>query len=183
MFPYAPLVDPATVTDPLAQQTFREIEQELGFGMVPNIFRSMGGQPHILAANWQKFKATILQGSLPRNVKEMVGVVVSTINNSTYAQQVHLHSLSVQGVETLWLQQLADASADDNNLPDTLQAMVAFTRVAARDPHALTPEHYTALTDAGLTEAEVREVIATIDLFQSVNSYTDLVRVPLDQLA
>jgi len=180
---YAPLVDPATATDPLAQQTFREIEQELGFGMVPNIFRSMGGQPRLLAANWQKFKATILQGSLPRNVKEMVGVVVSTINHSEYAKQVHLHSLSVQGVEALWLQQLANEDLSDTSLPDTIQAMVTFARVAARDPLALGAEHYAALIDAGLTDDEVYELIATIDLFQSVNSYTDLARVPIDQLA
>jgi uncharacterized peroxidase-related enzyme len=180
---YAPLVDPDTATDPLAQQTFHEIEQELGFGMVPNIFRSMGRQPRLLAANWQKFKATILQGSLPRNVKEMIGVVVSTVNRSDYAKQVHLHSLSVQGVETLWLQQLASDDLHDTALPDTIQAMVAFARVAARDPHALGTEHYAALTDAGLTGDEVYELIATIDLFQSVNSYTDLARVPIDQLA
>ncbi len=179
---FAPLVDPATATDPLAQQTFHEIEQELGFGMVPNIFRSMGGQPQLLAANWQKFKATILQGSLPRNVKEMVGVVVSTINRSEYAKQVHLHSLSVQGVETLWLQQLANDDLHNTALPDTIQAMVVFARVAARDPHALTEDHYVALQDAGLTDDEVYELIATIDLFQSVNSYTDLARVPIDQL-
>ena len=134
-----PLVDPATTTDPLAQQTFRDIEQQLGFGMVPNIFRSMGAQPQILAANWQKFKATILQGRLPRNVKEMIGVVVSTINRSDYAQQVHLHSLSVQGVEKLWLQQLANESANDGGLPDTVKAMVVFARQAARDPHNFVP--------------------------------------------
>ena len=39
------LVEPATVTDPLARQTFDEIQRELGFGMVPNISRSMGSNP------------------------------------------------------------------------------------------------------------------------------------------
>ncbi len=71
------LVEPATATDPLARQTFDEIQRELGFGMVPNIFRSMGSNPALLSANWQKFKSTILEGSLPRTVKEMIGVVVS----------------------------------------------------------------------------------------------------------
>ncbi len=46
------LVEPATVTDPLARQTFDEIQRELGFGMVPNIFRSMGSNPALLSANW-----------------------------------------------------------------------------------------------------------------------------------
>ena len=96
-----PLVDPATATDPLARATFDEIQRELGFGMVPNLFRSMGANAPLLAANWAKFKATILQGRLPRTVKEMLGVVVSDVNRSEYAKQVHLHSLSVQGVQEL----------------------------------------------------------------------------------
>jgi uncharacterized peroxidase-related enzyme len=177
-----PLVDPATATDPLAKQTFDEIEQELGFGMVPNIFRSMGSNPPLLAANWRKFKSTILEGSLPRTVKEMLGVVVSHVNGSDYAKLVHLHSLSVQGVQELWLHQLTSEPYDTSALPDTIAAMAAFARQAAIDPHALGAEHYAALADAGLRDDEIFEVVATIDLFQSVNAYTDLAEVELDQI-
>lgn len=177
-----PLVDPATTTDPLAKRTFNEIEQELGFGIVPNIFRSMGTNPPLLAANWSKFKSTILEGSLPRTVKEMLGVVVSHINGSSYAKMIHLHSLSVQGVQELWLQQLTAEPYDDSVLPDTIAAMVAFTRQAATDQHAISSAHFVALSDAGLRDSEIFEVIATIDLFQSVNAYTDLADVELDPI-
>jgi uncharacterized peroxidase-related enzyme len=176
------LTDPATATDPVARQTFAEIQQELGFGMVPNIFRSMGGNPALLAANWQKFKHTILFGSLPRTVKEMLGVIVSDTNRSVYARAVHLHSLSVQGVQELWLQHLTDPNIDDSTLPDALRAMIAFTRQAARDPQGLTDGHYRALEEAGVSDEEICEVVATIDLFQSVNAYTDLARVPIDRI-
>lgn len=174
--------DTDTVGDPLVQQVYAEIQQELGFGIVPNIFSSMAHNPHLLAANWQKFKYTILVGSLPRTVKEMLGVIVSDANRSVYARAVHLHSLSVQGVQELWLQHLTDPEIDDSTLPDTLRAMIAFTRQAARDPHGLTDSHYANLEEAGVNAAEVAEVIATIDLFQSVNAYTDLARVPIDRI-
>jgi uncharacterized peroxidase-related enzyme len=176
------LADPATATDPIVRQVFDEIQQELGFGIVPNIFRSMAHNPALLAANWQKFKHTILHGSLPRTVKEMLGVIVSDANRSMYAKLVHLHSLSVQGVQELWLRHLTDPDSDNSSLPDTLRAMIAFTRQAARDPQGLTEGHYRAIEEAGLSDAELREVIATIDLFQSVNAYTDLARVPIDQI-
>ncbi len=55
----------------------------------------MGSNPALLSANWQKLKATILEGSLPRTVKEMIGVIVSDVSGSEYAKQIHLHSLSV----------------------------------------------------------------------------------------
>ena len=63
--------------DPRVARVFHEIETELGFGMVPNIFKSMAENPAALAAHWAMFKHTILEGELPRIVKEMVGVVVS----------------------------------------------------------------------------------------------------------
>jgi alkylhydroperoxidase family enzyme len=46
----------------------------------------------------------------------------------------------------------------------------------------LDPSDYKALTEAGLSIEEMYELIATIDLFQSVNSYTDLAGVEIDQL-
>jgi len=176
------LTDSTHATDPLARQTFDEIQQELGFGMVPNLFRSMGANPPLLAANWQKFKATILQGQLPRTVKEMIGVVVSDIAGSEYAKQVHLHSLSVQGVQTLWLRQLTDSSSDNEALPDTIRAMVAFARKAAISPVGVSDADFDNMRESGLTAEECFELIATVDLFKSVNTYTDLVKVEIDQL-
>ena len=176
------IADPLTVTDPVVRQVFSEIQQELGFGMVPNVFRSMADNPALLAANWQKFKHTILVGTLPRTIKEMLGVIVSDSNHSMYAKLVHLHSLSVQGVQELWLQHLTSPESDDSSLPDALRAMIAFTRQAARDPRGLTEAHYRAMSEANVSDEEMREVIATIDLFQSVNAYTDLAQVPIDRI-
>jgi len=54
-----PLADPATVTDPVVRAVFGEIERELGFGIVPNVFRAMAGQPAVLRATWDLFRATV----------------------------------------------------------------------------------------------------------------------------
>lgn len=177
-----PLASAETSNDPLVQKTYHEIEQELGFGMVPNIFRSMSTHPIILAANWQKFKATILGGQLPRSVKEMLGVTVSHINGSEYAKQVHLHSLSVQGVHDLWLQQLLADELEEDTLPETIQAMVVFARKAAQRSSAMGADDVNALREAGLSDTEIFEVITTVDLFQSVNAYTDLMGVEVDNI-
>lgn len=177
-----PLTGPDTSSDPLVQQTYHEIEQELGFGIVPNIFRSMSDHPIILAANWQKFKATILGGQLPRSVKEMLGVTISHVNGSEYAKQVHLHSLSIQGVHDLWLQQLLADELEEDTLPETIQAMVVFSRKAAQRASAMGVNEINALREAGLSDTEIFEVIATVDLFQSVNAYTDLMGVEIDNI-
>ena len=171
-----------TPSDALAQRVFHEIETELGFGMVPNVFRSMESNPVVLAAHWAMFKHTILEGELPRIVKEMIGVVVSSVNKSEYAAKVHLHSLGVQGVSEAVLAVLAAGEIAATDLPLATQAMLSFAQRAARDRFALRPADFEALEEVGFTPAERLEIIGAIDLFQAVNSYTDTMRVPVDAL-
>jgi len=169
-------------SDAVVQRVFHEIETELGFGMVPNIFKSLAGNPAALAAHWAMFKHTILDGELPRIVKEMVGVVVSSVNRSEYAKNVLLHSLGVQGVSEAVLAVLAAGGIASADLPRATQVMLDFAQRAAQDRFALGSTDFEALEEAGFTAAEQLEIVGTIDLFQAVNSYTDLMRVPVDSL-
>ncbi len=61
----------------LVQQIFEQIEQELSAGMVPRIFQLLEPQPMMLVHPWGQFRAIILQGNLPRVLKEMVGLAVA----------------------------------------------------------------------------------------------------------
>ncbi len=177
------LADPAKVTNPIVQAVFGEIERELGFGIVPNIFRAMADQPALLRAVWNLFRITVLEGELPRAVKEMVGVVVSAANNSEYALKVHLHSLGVQGVTEETLQLLAAGEPHITGVAPSVAAILQLAYTAARQgPLAVSDEDYSRAEDAGVTQEELAEVFAAINLFQYVNSFTDLSRVPVDAI-
>lgn len=178
-----PLVDPATATDPVVRAVFGEIERELGFGIVPNVFRALANQPVALRATWDLFRATVLEGELPRIVKEMVGIVVSAANGSEYALKVHLHSLGVQGVAEGTLATLAAGAADAPGLAPGIAAIIGLAHKAAHDgPLAVTAADLAAAAEDGVTAEEVGEVFAAITLFQMVNSFTDLARVPVDAI-
>ena len=178
-----PLADPATVTDATVRSVYSEIERELGFGMVPNLFRAMAGQPGVLRATWDLFRATVLQGRLPRIVKEMVGIVVSKANNSEYALKVHMHSLGVQGVAESVLAALATGSDAPQGLAPSIAAIIKFAYKAAHQgPLAITDDDLGALSRENITTAEIGEIFAAIDLFRYVNGFTDLARVPIDAL-
>jgi hypothetical protein len=64
-----PIVEYETLTDPKAKAVYEEIKAELGFGIVPNLFKSMAANPAFLEANWKKFRGVVLQGELPRTLK------------------------------------------------------------------------------------------------------------------
>jgi uncharacterized peroxidase-related enzyme len=178
---YVTVYDPATVTDPKTKAVFDEITAELGFGMVPNLFKSMATNPDILEANWKKFKATMLAGSIPRTLKEMIGVAISQANNSQYALQVHLHGLSALGMSEEVLQTLV-SDFDACPLPNREKAVIRFGLQAATDPRGIKDEHYEALTKLGLDQGEIFEIIATANLFTEVNQYTDSIKLEIDAL-
>ena len=176
------LVAPQEATDPVVQRVYREIEVELGFGIVPNVFRAMAMSPPFLEASWNGFRATVLSGLLPRLVKEMVGVVVSTVHNSNYARLVHLHSLGVQGVAPETLEALTEGRVDAAGLAPSVVAALGFARAMAAAPGNLADDDFAALRAAGLSDGEIYELIATVQLFTAVNLFTDSVDVELDQI-
>jgi uncharacterized peroxidase-related enzyme len=178
---YFPLVDEADARDPEVVAVYDEIRKELGFGIVPNIFKSMAIRPTLLRANWDKFRATILQGYLPRTLKEMVGILISQTNGSEYALRVHLHGLSAMGMSEEVLQALV---RDYQNcpLPEREKAVLRFGLLAATDPLQIGPQDYEQLRMHALSDEEIFEIVATADLFASINAYTDSAGIEIDQL-
>lgn len=176
-----PIVEFDAATDPKVLSVYNEIKAELGFGMVPNLFKSMALNPDLLEANWKKFRATILQGDVPRTLKEMVGVAISQHNGSEYALKVHLHGLSALGMSEKVLQMLV-SDFDACPLPEREKAVIRFGLLAATQPRKLTPAHYEELSQHGLDQAEIYEIISTANLFTQVNQYTDAIGLEVDQL-
>ncbi len=175
------LYEQSELTDPIAKRVYEEILNELGFGIVPNLFKSMANRPKFLEANWNHFRSTILQGDIPRTLKEMVGVAISQANNSQYALKVHLHGLSALGMSEEVLQTLV-SNFDACPLPEREKAMIRFGLKLATDPHNVTENDYAELRKIGLDNDEIYEVVATAHLFTGVNQYTDAIKLEIDAL-
>ncbi|MCB0189886.1 MAG: carboxymuconolactone decarboxylase family protein, partial [Caldilineaceae bacterium] len=124
---------------------------------------------------------TMLQGQLPRTLKEMIGIVLSQANQSPYALQVHLHSLSVLGISEAVLKQLVN-NFEECPLPARPKAVIRFGLLCATQPQMLDTSHFAELRDEGLTDSEITEVMATAMLFLSINRYTDSIALEIDQL-
>lgn len=178
---YFPIQEYEQITNPKVETIYEEIRTELGFGMVPNLFKSMAVSPGFLEANWKKFHSIILQGDVPRTIKEMIGVAISQANNSQYALQVHLHSLSALGISEEVLQALVSDFVNCP-LPEREKAVIHFGLLAATKPHEVTKADYQRLQDCGLDQSEIFELIATANLFTAINQYTDAIALEIDDL-
>ena len=157
----------------------QEISSELGFGSVPNLFAEATDNPEMQTALWKAFRHTVLRGELPRIVKEMMGVVVSGEAGSPYAAQIHLHALALQGVEQPTLDALEQGTVP-KGVSEKQQALVQFAQAAARHPD--NPMSLGILRSAGLSKAEMREAVGVVGLYRMVNTWTDLLDIPVDDL-
>jgi uncharacterized peroxidase-related enzyme len=175
------LIEQDNLTDPTAKRVYDEILNELGFGIVPNVFKSMAHRPKFLEANWNHFRSTILEGDIPRTLKEMIGVAISQYNKSEYALKVHLHGLSALGMSEEVLNTLV-SDFDACPLPARDKSMIRFGLKAATDPLNMSDEDYKTLREVGLDDDEIYEIIATAHLFTGINQYTDAISLEVDQL-
>lgn len=176
-----PIIEEDQVKDPKAVQVYEAIKAELGFGIVPNLFKSMATNPDFLEANWLKFRSVVLRGRLPRTLKEMIGIAISQANNSEYALKVHLHGLSALGISEEVLHLLVTDFANCP-LPQRQKAVIQFGLRAATEPHAISTAEYEQLYALGLDQIEVYEIVATANLFTAVNQYTDSINLQIDSL-
>jgi uncharacterized peroxidase-related enzyme len=176
-----PIVEYAELKDEKAKEVYDQIKAELGFGIVPNLFKSMGSNPPFLATSWYKFRDTVLKGELPRTLKEMIGVAISQSNKSEYALKVHLHGLSALGMSEEVLRTLI-SDFEACPLPVREKAAIRFGLMAGTRPRDLTNQHFEELREQGLDDSEIFEIVATANLFAGVNQYTDAIALEVDAL-
>lgn len=163
----------------MSRRVEQEIASDLGFGIVPNLFGAARDNPDVQLALWSAFRNIVLEGYLPRTLKEMMGVIVSKQAGSNYAAQVHLHALTLQGIEAPILAAL-ERGETPTGVPEKTQALLRFAYGAARNP--LDPAQLEVLMGVGLSDAERLEAVAVVGLFRMVNTWTDVLAIPLDEL-
>jgi AhpD family alkylhydroperoxidase len=149
---------------------------------VPIWVQSLGATPHLLHAYWERTKGSLLNGTIPAILKEMVIFVVSVMNSSRYCSACHAHAVLSMD-KTLKFEDLSaliDPSRGSLKLPDSHRVALDFAIAAACDPNAIEDSQFEALHDAEFSDEEIHELLSVIDLAKMFNSYTSVMRLPLD---
>lgn len=155
--------NPLTVT---AEQTFSEIERELGAGMVPRIFKLLGAQPELLAHLWGQFRLIILRGQLPRTLKEMIGLIVAVSTHCDYVKIVHMHSLSLQGIDQAALEAIVRGDYAPQQLSSLSREVLRFTALAVATRSSYPSPFGTSTVNWSTLRSQTGQTLATLNLSQ-----------------
>ena len=173
------------IFDPTGNPELEALYKDLnakGFAMngVPmNFFTSQSIRPDILKATWLFVQSMLIQGQLPRTVKEMIIVAISVQNNCGYCETVHAGALQMMGVAS---DVVNSCVRDPLNapIPAAHQHMINFALKVNTDPTSVTDADYETLRDYGMSDEEILEVVSMASFAQFLNTWADVSGIQID---
>jgi AhpD family alkylhydroperoxidase len=138
-----------------AAELFSAITQKVG--KVPNLYRTLGQAPSVLAGLLQLGEA-LDGGSLSAPVKEQIALRVANRNGCDYCESAHTAIGQMVGLTEEQTVAAREGDADDAKAQAVLQLVDA---ILEREGF-VTDEQLHAARDAGITDAEVLEITGQV---------------------
>ena len=164
-------------TNDAVRPIYEEIEK--AFGRVPNIFKTYAHFPPLLKANWEKLKAVMMGGSLRRELKEAIALVVSDANACQYCIAAHGLALRQLGFTKESIDALVKNVSAVGFEPKE-QKILELARKSTRDANSVTDQDIEELRRLGWSESEIVEAQGVMELYTGFNKFLDSLAVDID---
>ncbi len=90
------------------REIYDDIEESIGIGFVPNMYKVMARNPAYLEASWNKIRAIMNeQGKLDDLAKAIIALTVSTMNGCSYCIEVYTGAVLSHGLDDDGLTEVA----------------------------------------------------------------------------
>lgn len=139
------------------RQSFDQINA--AFGVVPNMFKTIGNSPAALEAMW-KFFGALSKGKIDKKLGELIAVRVADLNRCEYCLAAHTFLGKNAGLSE---SELKTAQAGESSNSRT-QAALSFASKIVNNKAQLTVNDFSEIRKAGFSEEEISEILAHVAL-------------------
>ncbi|WP_201778782.1 carboxymuconolactone decarboxylase family protein [Streptomyces sp. 150FB] len=168
-----PEIDPATATGKAAVQLE---ETQKAMGSVPNLLKVLVNSPAAVKG-YLAMNGALASGVLSFPVRERISILTAELNNCTYCLSAHTFS----GGRFAKLSDAELAAAREGKSEDPhVQAILTLTRSVIEGRGQGGEEVVGAARAAGVTDAEIAEVVANVSLNVLTNYFNELVDTEVD---
>ncbi|GHH85378.1 alkyl hydroperoxide reductase AhpD [Streptomyces sulfonofaciens] len=168
-----PQIDPATATGKAADQ-LKETQKALG--SVPNLFKVLVNSPAAVKG-YLGMNGALSTGALPFPVRERISILSAEFNDCTYCLSAHTFT----GGKFAKLSEAELAAAREGKSEDPhVQAVLTLTRSVLEGRGQGGEAAVAAAREAGVTDAEIAEVVANVALNIMTNYFNELVDTEVD---
>lgn len=161
------------------QQIYDETKRELGLPFVLNWFKCQGNNPTLLKGNWTKLHSTLILGSVPNIIKQLIIYNVSQQRGCQYCAKAHSVFANTMG-KSFGENFIITENLDSDLIPLSYRTAVKVVTNAALDSASVTSEDFQQLFDAGFDEQEIQELMAQADLVNMLNTIADISGIKID---
>ena len=168
-----PQIEPATATGDAAT-ALAEVKKALGG--VPNLTKVMANSPALLRG-WLALDQALGAGVLPAAVRERLAIATAEYNGCEYCLSAHTFTgARVAKVDSVELEAARDAKSADPHVADLL----ALSDAIVRGRGTIDDSTLAEARDAGVTDAEIAEVVGNIALNVLTNYLNNLAHTDVE---
>ncbi|MBN8644266.1 MAG: carboxymuconolactone decarboxylase family protein [Planctomycetes bacterium] len=157
-----PLVDPASATGKPGE-LLQAVKGKLG--LIPNMTKAMANAPAALDG-YLAFSGALSHGVLSARVREQIAILTAEYNRCHYCLSAHTAIAKMVGLPEGDAAQARDAKAADAKTT----AILTFAKAILVSNGSPRPDQFEAARKAGVSDAEIAEIIANVAL----NYYTNI---------
>jgi len=165
-------IDPA-VAEGRTRQQLDGVKKTLG--VVPNMMRTMAHSPALLEG-YLGFSAALAKGALRPAVREQLSLAVSQVNGCEYCLSAHSYFGAHAKLSPDQLQAAREGEAED---PQAQAALTLALDLIDRRGD-LSDEQLADARRAGLSDAEIAEVVGHVALSTLTNYFNQLAQTEVD---
>ena len=141
------------------RDVYHDAQNKLGLPDVPNFFRTQGNSPAMLAGTWGLIEHLLLEGKLPRPIKELIFLAVAAERECSYCKEAHAACCRMLGIDDSTIEAVKAGLKGD--LPEHIRDTLLFAIKCSSAPEELTDEDFARLAGHGLDREQLLEVVAT----------------------
>lgn len=145
------------------------------FGKAPNMMKTMAHSPAVLEG-YLALAGALSKGVLPATVREQIALAVSQVNECEYCLSAHSLTGKLAGLTP---DQITDARRGKASDPKIQAVLNLASNILERRGH-VSDEEFGDAKQAGLTDAEINEVVANVALMNLTNYYNSVVATEVD---
>ena len=150
---------------------YKEINNELQIGKIPNILKTTSIDPQIAKWFWDGVKIILLrESSIPRILKESIAVVVSNANSCNYCTQSHGMLLQLMGFTD---EKINDLKNNFENFSDKEKAALNYALKINNSANKTTADDHRILNEFGYEDKQIVEITSVVAAFNWANIIAD----------
>ena len=166
---------------PEVQEIYDDTKRTLQIPFVLNWFKCQGSNATLLGGNWAKLKSTLMMGSVPNVLKQLIIYNVSKERNCQYCAQAHgIFADSMSAMINDNPNFKVTENLESPLIPESFRSAIKVLSKAALQSDHITDADFDKLKDVGFDDLEIQELMAQADLVNMLNTLADVSGIRID---